>query len=117
MQALMHERNLMKNLISKKLMTFSANGVFVFQSISSGVIRQISNVWAPHSMGVHCMVHITNLVVQILSHLQMVRRIEGLFQTFYNLFSKSHKRHLEFMKLAKLMEMKGAKILKDVKTR
>jgi len=37
----------------------------------------------------------------------MVRRIKGLFQTLYNQFSKSPKRHLEFMKLAKLMEMKG----------
>jgi len=63
MQALMHEGGLMKNLIGKKLMTFSANGVFVFQSTRSSVIQQISNGWAPHSMGVHCKAHITNLGV------------------------------------------------------
>jgi PII-like signaling protein len=34
MQALMHEGGLMKDLISEKLMTFGANGVFVFQGIS-----------------------------------------------------------------------------------
>ncbi len=45
----------------------------------------------------------------------MVNRIKGLLQTLYNYFSKSPKRHLEFMKLAELMEMKGAKILKNVK--
>jgi hypothetical protein len=84
MQALMHKKGLTKSLIGKKLMTFSANGVFVFQSTRSSVIQQFSNGWAPHSMGAHCMVHITNWVVQILSHLQMVRRTEGLLQTLYN---------------------------------
>jgi hypothetical protein len=37
MQALMHEGGLMKYLIGKKLMTFGANGVFVFQGIKSDV--------------------------------------------------------------------------------
>jgi hypothetical protein len=62
MQALMHEGGT-KKLIGKKLMTFSANGVFVFQSIRSKIIQQISNGWVPHSMGVHYMAHITNLGV------------------------------------------------------
>ncbi len=62
MQALMHEGGT-KKLISKKLMTFSANGVFVFQSTRSKVTQQISNGWVPYSMGVHCMAHIINLGV------------------------------------------------------
>jgi hypothetical protein len=45
----------------------------------------------------------------------MVNIIEGLLQTLYNYFSKSFKSHLEFSKLVKFMEMKGPKILKDVK--
>jgi hypothetical protein len=98
MQTLMHERGLMKNLIGKRLMNFSADGVFVFQGTRSGVIVQIVNGWAPHFMGVHCVAHRTNLVVQTLSHLQMVSRIESLLQTLYNYFSKSFKRHLECMK-------------------
>jgi hypothetical protein len=49
MQALMHEGGLMKYLIHKKLMTFGAYGVSIFQGIKSNVIRQISNGWAPHS--------------------------------------------------------------------
>jgi hypothetical protein len=69
MQALMHEGGLTKNLMGKKLMTFSAYWVSIFQGIRSGVIQQISKEWVPHSMGVHCMAHRTNLVVQILSHL------------------------------------------------
>jgi hypothetical protein len=63
MQALMHEGGLMKYLIGKKLMTFSANGVYVFQGIKLGVTQQISNEWAPHSTGVHYMAHRTNLAV------------------------------------------------------
>jgi hypothetical protein len=55
------------------------------------------------------MAHETNLAVQTLSHLQMVNKIEGLLQTLYNYFSKSSKRHLEFMKLTKLMETKSAR--------
>jgi hypothetical protein len=43
----------------------------------------------------------------------MVNKIEGLFQTLYKYFSKSPKRHLEFTKLAEVMELKG---MKDVKT-
>jgi hypothetical protein len=78
MQALMHEGGLMKYLISKKLMIFHADGVFIFQGIRSGVIQQIFEGWASHSMGVHCMAHRTNFVVQILLHLQMVNKIEGL---------------------------------------
>jgi uncharacterized membrane protein len=46
----------------------------------------------------------------------MVNRLEGLLQTLYNYFSKSFKRHLEFTKLVEVMETKGAKILKNVKT-
>ncbi len=63
------------------------------------------------------MAYKTNFVVQILSHLPMVKRIESLLSTFYNYFYKSPKRHLEFTKLAKIMETKGTKILKNIKTR
>ncbi len=62
------------------------------------------------------MAHRTNLMVQTLSHLQMGNEIEGLLQTLSNYFSKSLKRHLEFTKLTKLMETKGAKTLNNVKT-
>jgi hypothetical protein len=51
-------------MISKKLMTFGVDGVSIFQGVRSRVTKQISDGWAPHFMGVHCMVHRTNLVVQ-----------------------------------------------------
>jgi len=46
----------------------------------------------------------------------MVIKLEGLFYTLYKYFSNNFKSHLEFTKLAKLMETKSAKILKNVKT-
>jgi hypothetical protein len=39
MQALMHERGLTKDLISKRLMAFGAKGVFVFQGTKSSVTK------------------------------------------------------------------------------
>ncbi len=81
MEALMHEGGLTTNLIGKKLTTFGANGVSVFQGVKLGVIQQIFDGWVPHSTKVHCMVHETNLEVQTLSHLQMVNKIEKLLQT------------------------------------
>jgi hypothetical protein len=89
MQVLMHEGGLTNELIGKKLMTFNTDGISIFQGTRLSVIQQIFERWLPHSMGFHCMVNITNLIVQILSHLQMVNKIEGLFQTLYNFFSKS----------------------------
>ncbi len=62
------------------------------------------------------MAHRTNFAIQTLYHLPMVKRIEGLLSTFYIYFYKSPKRHFEFTKLAKIMETKGAKILKNIKT-
>jgi hypothetical protein len=116
METLMTQGGLTKDMIGKKLMTFGANGVSIFQGVKSRVTKQISDGWAPHSMGEHCMAHQTNLMIQTLSHLSMVNRIEGLLSTLYNYFCKSPKRYLEFSKLTKVMETKGAKILKDVKT-
>jgi hypothetical protein len=116
MQTLMHEGGFTKKLIGKRLMTFGADGVSIFQGTRSSFTKTIVDGWVPCSMGVHYMAHRTNLMVQILSHLQMGNKIEGLLQTLYNYFSKSFKRHLEFTKLINLMETKGAKILKNVKT-
>jgi hypothetical protein len=63
MQSLMHQRGLTKKLIGIRLMTFRANGVSTFQGTKSGVIRQISDAWAPHSIGVHYMAHRIDLAI------------------------------------------------------
>ncbi|KAG0594802.1 hypothetical protein M758_UG111100 [Ceratodon purpureus] len=60
--------------------------------------------------------HKTNLAVRILSALHMVQRIEDMLTSLHAFFVKSPKRHLEFVKLAELMQSKGLKILKNIKT-
>jgi hypothetical protein len=62
--------------MSKKLLCFGANGTFIFQGGKTSVTRQIKDVWAPFSMGVHCEAHRTNLVIKSLSNL-----------TFYSCFN------------------------------
>jgi hypothetical protein len=69
MQVIMHEGGFTKDLISKMFMTFDVDEVFVFQGTKSGVTKKFIDGWVPHSMGVHCMAHRTNFVVQIMSHL------------------------------------------------
>jgi len=67
--------------------------------------------------GMHCMAHWSNLVVQTLSNLPLVFCIENLLQYLYGYFNHSPKRHMEFTKLAKIMETKGNKMLPNIKTR
>ncbi len=53
-----------------------------------------------------------NLAMQTLSKLNMVCRLENLFQTLYAYFSESPKKHLEFNKLVEIMETQDNKLLK-----
>ncbi len=59
----------------------------------------------------------SNLVMQSLSSMPMVFKLEDLFQSLYKYFSSSPKHHLEFTKLVECMEIKGLKVLWNVKTR
>ncbi len=63
------------------------------------------------------MVHHTNLVVQVLSKLNMVNKLENWFQTLYAYFYKSPRTHLELTKVVKIMEIKGNRPPNNVKTR
>jgi hypothetical protein len=67
--------------------------------------------------GVHCVSHRTNLAVKELSHLPVIQKIENILHVLHKYFARSPKRHIEFTKLAEVMETKGLKILRDVKTR
>lgn len=64
-----------------------------------------------------CQAHRTNLAVQTLSLQPVVKRIEDMLASLYAYFAHSPKRHLEFVKLAELMQSKGLKILKNIQTR
>jgi hypothetical protein len=56
--------------------------------------------------------HKTNLAIEVLSSLPIVAGIEDLLQNIYSFFCKSPKKHVEFVKLAELLETKGNKILR-----
>ena len=59
----------------------------------------------------------TNLAVEALNDLLIVARIEEMLGSLYAFFVHSPKRHLEFVKLAKVMQSEGLKILKNIQTR
>jgi len=70
----------------------------------------------PIQFGVHCMTHRTNLVVETLSNLPIVSKLEALCQEIYVYFNHISKHHLEFQKLANLVETEGHYMLCNVKT-
>jgi hypothetical protein len=57
------------------------------------------------------MAHQTNLVVQTFLNLPLFSRIESFLWCIYVYFNHNPKKHLEFDKLAEIMETKGNKIL------
>jgi hypothetical protein len=61
------------------------------------------------------MAHRCNLVMQSFFSLLVVAKIEGLLQGMYVYFSHSPKRQLGHVKLIKVLQTKGLKILHNVK--
>ncbi len=59
-----------------KLLSFGANSVNVFQGVKNGVTRQLQDKYAPHLESIHCMAHCTNLAMQTLFHILVVKCIE-----------------------------------------
>ncbi len=103
--------------IVKQVMLLGVDGVSMFQWVKFGLIVLLKTQQAPYLIRIHCMAHETNLVMQSLSSMPMVSKLENLFQSLYGYFSSSLKHHLEFTKLAKIVEIKGLKVLLNVKTR
>jgi hypothetical protein len=111
MNSLMTERGSQEEDLTTKMVCFGVDGVITFQGLRSRIIVQIQQQYAPFVIGVHCMAHQINLAVQTFSHLPLISRIETFWQCLYVYFSHGPKRHLEFTKLAKIMETKSNKIL------
>jgi hypothetical protein len=76
--------------------------------------KQLKEKYFRYMMGQHYMAHRTNLVVQALSNLLMVVKLEKLLQSLYSYFSSSPKQHLEFTKLLEIVKTRGLKILQNV---
>jgi hypothetical protein len=67
-------------------------------------------------MGMHCMAHQCNLVMQTLFDLPTIARLKNFIQSFYIRTLQKAQRDLKFIKLVEIMETKGNKILCNVKT-
>jgi hypothetical protein len=67
-------------------------------------------------ISLHCVAHRSNLAIISLSNLEMVSQLENLLQALHKYFSKSPKRHLALEKSSELLQTKGSKILRRVKT-
>jgi hypothetical protein len=102
--------------IVEKVVCFRADGVSIFQGCSAGIITLLQKEECPYMFGVHCFAHRTNLVVEPLSNLPIVEKCEPLCRSMYAYFSLSPKKHLEFQKLADVVEIKGLNMLRHVKT-
>lgn len=102
--------------VASKLLCFEADGVAAFQGRHTGVTRQIIEQYAPFSLGMHCCEHRLQLYVKSLSQLDLLSTIEDLLMKSHAYFNHSPKKVTEFHSLEQLLDTKGLKLLKNVKT-
>lgn len=115
--AAMWHGGLTETEVAERLICFGTDGAAIFQGCQTGVTTQLHYQQAPYMIGMHCVAHRTSLVVGTLSNLPMVAKLENLCKSLYSYFGSSPKHHLEFSKLAEVVESEGLKILRNVKSR
>jgi hypothetical protein len=104
--------------LAEKLICFGADGAAVFQGARTSVIQRLKEGYALYVIPVHDFAHRMNLAVEaLLDRLPVVQKLESLCKALHSYFSGSPKRHLEFTKLAEVVEIEGLKILNKVQTR
>lgn len=91
---------------------FGAYGVSSFKGQTIRVKTKYNFNCFPFAIDVHC----CNLVFKTLSKLGIMSQNKGLLKFAHAYFKFSPNRHLEFVRLAELMETKRLKLLKIVKT-
>lgn len=69
---------LVDSIVAERLVCFGTDGVYVFQGCRSNVTQQLKEQDAIFMPGFHCMAHHTNLLVEPLSNLPMVSKLEAL---------------------------------------
>ncbi len=72
--------------IANKVVYFGANSVTIFQGLKIGVTIQLVSKHCLFVVGIHCMAHQCNLVVQTLSSLTLVAKIQSLFSSMYTYY-------------------------------
>jgi hypothetical protein len=84
-----------------------------FTMLDARYASQLIGSLAPFSIGIHCMVHKCNLAFKTLSCLEIVSSIK----IFYKLdFAYNLNQHLKLIKFIDMIETKGLKMFKNVKT-
>ncbi len=96
MDALKKHGGLFYVVIVAKLISFGFDGVNVFQGVRNGVTHQMQYMYSPHLGGIHCMVHCTNLVMQTLFQIPIMKSIKDLLQSLYFSSFTSQKGILNF---------------------
>jgi hypothetical protein len=74
-----------------------------------GIIVLMRIEQAPYLIRILCLAHKNSLVIQSLSTMPMVSKLEALLQTLYGYFFSSRKRCFEFTKLVEIVHIKGLK--------
>jgi len=95
---------------------FGTNGITIFQGLKSSVTIHLMQDNAQFVTSVQYITHRTNLVVQTLNGLNLVKKLNWAAFSMYNYFVHNPKHHLEVSKLIKLLEYKGNKFLKNITT-
>jgi len=81
-----------KEDFSKKQFMFKKNGLNVF----GGRGQEWHSKLKIHGMGVHCVAHRTNLVIQFWGDLIFIARIESFMFNMYDYFNHLFKQNLKF---------------------
>jgi hypothetical protein len=90
--------------------------VAAFQGRHNGVTKQIIEQHNPFAVGMHYCGHRLQLCAKSLSQLDLLSTIEDLLMKSHAYFNHSPKNVIEFCFLAQLLDTKGLKLLKNVKT-
>jgi len=73
--------------ISNIVVCFGVDSVTIFQGLKIGVTVQLVSKHCPFVVRIHCMTHRGNLIVQTLSSLTLVVKIEGFFSSMYTYYN------------------------------
>ena len=91
-------------------------GVLPFKGVKYGIIVQLINKHARFMVGINCVAHQSNIVVQTLYGFEVVRHVDDLLATLYSYFNSSPKHTLEFQKFAACLKSKSNNIPRNVNT-
>lgn len=84
--ALTNDGGLTPHHIRDLFIAFSADSTSVLQENMNGITNKLQVFHAPHIQGIHYVTHQNNLVVQCLSHLNMMARMRTMFSCLLQVF-------------------------------